>query len=535
MGMNKDRSHGRVLEAVAVLGLASCFGWHDVMSDYLYVPSAGLAVSPMFVELACASLVVLWSLVSYRLDSSLLSRVRAKVWFVAAAVLGACAALLVSSGAAPMWVVYASAAVMGYAGALCVYLWALVFLRFESKSALFVMFCALLVSSCAAWGFMVSDGVISRLAAPAFCVATCVCYLACLKQTGHPDDALLIRPRNTRLYARVAFGLTLYALALGVTLGTTGHAATEESISAINVNVTMVAAISACAFLLLWAVSRGRFSFLSALQVFTPFVVFAMLLNVVAIEWADAWLAVTLFAWRLLQLIAFGLLVEVSRRGIMSLPLLFPAGWSALHGGCAVGVLVGQAACPLFVSDERGVVAVVVAVALVVVVASVVVFGGGSSLLFSENFVERASSSARRGSSAPPSSEVSCEGEEKKEALLDASGSDGACVRGEGALADGNPFEGASAPADVGFLPGSSSDDAYATACHELVSSHRLSPREEEVALLLARGHTRASIAKKLFVSENTVRAHVKNIYAKLGIHSKQQLIDLIEGRTARL
>ena len=535
MGMSKDRPYGRALEVVAVLGLASCFGWRDVMSDYLYVPSAGLSVSPMFVELACASLVVLQSLVSYRLDSSLLSSVRAKAWFVVAAVLGACAALLVSLGAAPIWAVYISAAVMGYAGASCIYLWALVFPRFEGKPALFVMFCALLVSSCAAWGFMVSDGVISRMAAPAFCVTTCACYLTCLEKIGHSDGALLIRPRNTRLYARVAFGLTLYALALGVTLGTTGYAATEESTFAINVNVTRVAVVSACAFLLLWMVSRGRFSFLSALQVFTPFVVFAMLLNVVAIERADAWLAVTLFAWRLLQLIAFGLLVEVSRRGIMSLPLLFPAGWSALHGGCAVGVLVGQAVCPLFVSDERGVVAVVVAVAFVVVVASVVVLGGGSSFLFSENFAERVSSSTQRRPSAPSSSETFCEDGEEKRASLGADRSNGVCGEGKVALAEGESVECVFAPADAGLPQWSSSDDACAMACRELVNSHRLSPREEEVALLLARGHTRASIAKKLFVSENTVRAHVKNIYAKLGIHSKQQLIDLIEGRASRL
>lgn len=532
--MNKDCSHDWALGAVAVLGLASCFGWHDVMSDYLYVPSAGLAVSPMFVELACASLIVLWSLASYRLDSSLLSPVRAKAWFAAVAVFGTCAALLVSSGVAPIWSVYASSAVMGYAGASCIYLWAQALLRFESKYSLFVMFCALIVSSCAAWGFMVSGGVVSRLAAPAFCAVTCVCYFACLKRAAHSDGALLIRPRNTRSHARVAFGLTLYALALGVTLGTTGHVATEESISAINSNVATVAVVSACAFLLLWIVSRGWFSFLSALQVFTPFVVFAMLLNVVAIEWADAWLAVTLFAWRLLQLIAFGLLVEVSRRGIISLSLLFPAGWSALHGGCAVGVLVGQAVCPLFVSDERGVVVVVVAVALVIVVASVVVFGGGSSFLFSENLVGRESSFARCDSSVSSLSEASCEDREKKRISPGAGESGGAYGRSEGASAGKAPFEGASAP-DDGLFSEISSDDAYAMACHELVGLHRLSRREEEVALLLARGHTRASIAKKLFVSENTVRAHVKNIYAKLGIHSKQQLIDLIESRTARL
>lgn len=532
--MNKDRSHDWALGAVAVLGLASCFGWHDVMSDYLYVPSAGLAVSPMFVELACASLIVLWSLASYRLDSSLLSLARAKAWFTAVAVLGTCAALLVSSGVAPIWAVYASAAVMGYAGASCIYLWAQALLRFESKYSLFVMFCALMVSSCAAWGFMVLDGVVSRLVAPAFCAVTCVCYFACLKRAAHSDVALLIRPRNTRLYARVAFGLTLYALALGVTLGTTGHVATEESISALNSNVATVAVVSACTFLLLWVVTRGRFSFLSALQVFTPFVVLAMLLNVVAIEWANAWLAVTLFAWCLLQLIAFGLLVEVSRRGIISLSLLFPAGWSALHGGCAVGVLIGQAACPLLVSDERGVVVVVVAVALVVVVASVVVFGGGSSFLFSENFVGREPSFARCGPSVSSLSGAFCEDREKKGISSGAGESGGVYGRSEGASAGEASFEGTPASKD-GLLSEISSDDATAMACRELVGLHRLSRREEEVALLLARGHTRASIAKKLFVSENTVRAHVKNIYAKLGIHSKQQLIDLIESRTTRL
>ena len=46
---------------------------------------------------------------------------------------------------------------------------------------------------------------------------------------------------------------------------------------------------------------------------------------------------------------------------------------------------------------------------------------------------------------------------------------------------------------------------------------------------LLARGNTRVSIADKLCISENTVRVHVKNIYAKLYIHSKQQLIDMVD------
>lgn len=31
-------------------------------------------------------------------------------------------------------------------------------------------------------------------------------------------------------------------------------------------------------------------------------------------------------------------------------------------------------------------------------------------------------------------------------------------------------------------------------------------------------------------LSRNTVKTHVQNIYAKLGVHSQQELIDVVEG-----
>lgn len=56
---------------------------------------------------------------------------------------------------------------------------------------------------------------------------------------------------------------------------------------------------------------------------------------------------------------------------------------------------------------------------------------------------------------------------------------------------------------------------------------------EEEVLVLLAQGHTRNGIARKLVVSDNTVRAHVKSIYHKLRIHSKQELVNIVDARRA--
>lgn len=63
-----------------------------------------------------------------------------------------------------------------------------------------------------------------------------------------------------------------------------------------------------------------------------------------------------------------------------------------------------------------------------------------------------------------------------------------------------------------------------------LVKEHyRLSAREAEVMELIARGNTVARIAEMLVVSENTIRTHSKRIYAKLDVHKRQELRDLIE------
>ena len=44
---------------------------------------------------------------------------------------------------------------------------------------------------------------------------------------------------------------------------------------------------------------------------------------------------------------------------------------------------------------------------------------------------------------------------------------------------------------------------------------------------LLAHGYDIPTIAKKLYVSENTVRTHAKKIYATLEVQSKQEIIEL--------
>lgn len=52
--------------------------------------------------------------------------------------------------------------------------------------------------------------------------------------------------------------------------------------------------------------------------------------------------------------------------------------------------------------------------------------------------------------------------------------------------------------------------------------------REIEVVRYLYRGWSRPYIAEKLLLSENTVRTYAKQAYRKLGVHSKSELIDLL-------
>ena len=56
-----------------------------------------------------------------------------------------------------------------------------------------------------------------------------------------------------------------------------------------------------------------------------------------------------------------------------------------------------------------------------------------------------------------------------------------------------------------------------------------LSPREREVFAMLAHGRDTAYIQERLFISQGTVRSHRDRIYRKLNVHSKQELLDLVE------
>lgn len=90
-------------------------------------------------------------------------------------------------------------------------------------------------------------------------------------------------------------------------------------------------------------------------------------------------------------------------------------------------------------------------------------------------------------------------------------------------------------------LPAANDDEARVTkgrfslAIDEVALYYGLSQREKDVLRCLAMGYDSSAIAKKLQVSWNTVRTHTRNVYIKLDVHSKQDVIALVDQATNRL
>ena len=69
----------------------------------------------------------------------------------------------------------------------------------------------------------------------------------------------------------------------------------------------------------------------------------------------------------------------------------------------------------------------------------------------------------------------------------------------------------------------------FKSALDEVSHRYGLSQRERDVLRCLAMGYSSSATAKELQVSWNTVRTHTRNVYAKLDVHSRQDLINLMD------
>ena len=89
--------------------------------------------------------------------------------------------------------------------------------------------------------------------------------------------------------------------------------------------------------------------------------------------------------------------------------------------------------------------------------------------------------------------------------------------------------------AEKGTSAASSSASSQAkTSRYELVCAHiakraGLTPRETEIFELLAHGRNAQYLMDNLHITRNTAKAHISHVYTKLGVHSQQELLSLVE------
>ena len=77
--------------------------------------------------------------------------------------------------------------------------------------------------------------------------------------------------------------------------------------------------------------------------------------------------------------------------------------------------------------------------------------------------------------------------------------------------------------------------DTFEDTCAAISERYALSRRESEILAFALRGRTSERIANELTVTKSTVDTHLRRIYVKTGVHSRQELLDLGESVSREL
>ncbi len=84
-------------------------------------------------------------------------------------------------------------------------------------------------------------------------------------------------------------------------------------------------------------------------------------------------------------------------------------------------------------------------------------------------------------------------------------------------------------PAKANSSEGNRQDTPWRRTCQNIAELYKLSPRETEIFFLIAKGRNAEFVQQKLVISMHTAKTHIANIYHKLGVHSSQEMLSLIE------
>ena len=90
-------------------------------------------------------------------------------------------------------------------------------------------------------------------------------------------------------------------------------------------------------------------------------------------------------------------------------------------------------------------------------------------------------------------------------------------------------------PAEKPVTPSGRRQTPWRAACAEVVRRYCLSRREAEIFSLISKGRNAEYVSTELVISIHTAKTHIANIYQKLGVHSSQEMLDLIDAFRAEI
>ncbi len=507
-----EKLAGKKIDVLVAVGFAFFLAWRQNVINFLYPISAGLVVSPLVCMSYSCCLVLVLALVAFRRNqASFSSRYLVSmpgVLIVAATVL----AYLVAESMGGMPVAYLASVFIGAASAIGLFSWVEMLAVVGVAARITTVMLAIFIKSALSLICTAVGGFIGLL--PISILALVVLAMLIIHETrnAHREiKPLIMRPTSSSHFKLLLGALVVYAFIFGVTAGNTAAVARVSTMLEFNQGIDMdMLVVSGVLFVaLLLAGSNVRLSAVG--RILTPVLAVLFLMHILIGGSAGGLLPqLTTGFWDIVQGFVLLVLIDVSQSGVASLSFVFPLGWGVVSFGYACGTLAGQATGLCFGDDFAAVQAITVAMTILAVIAS--------SVLAAAQYP-----SPRQDANQPfVPVEAPAPGFE---------GSAGRTELDSGAPSVTAPSEPQGDVRQPAGRPAEPFLDPIAQACAVIAKKYMLSEREGEVLDLLARGNTRMSIAEKLVISENTVRVHVKNIYAKLHIHSKQQLIDMVDKR----
>lgn len=316
--------------------------------------------------------------------------------------------------------------------------------------------------------------------------------MAAVRAPSEPaEDVVPVRELPRGYFIRLVVAVSVFSVIAGVIKG---FMALQQPLSAATDQGVIIVFATACAAVLLFVLVGLLVREFDISQLYYPIIILTCLGNLVVPLFGGLGVIqgeLVSIAYNLFILMVWCLLANVANRTDLSYVRVFGWGRGASAAGTTVGWFAGASLAPVLVENPSNMVALAMGMVFVLLVVSMVILN--------ERTIGMALRKTRNAQTDQGTGDFFPSGR----------GPEGAGGASDG---DGAPREG-----------------AWTKSCNALAEQAGLSLRERDVLFLLGKGYTIEYIAGELGISFNTAKSHIRNVYAKAGVHSKQELQSLIE------